>query len=132
MNLDRKQLPTLALVAAVALSAAGCATWDRMTGRTSSSNVASNDQAISTTTEPTGTHRSLGRTAEDDAITAKVKAAFIADKTVKAHNIDVDTNRGVVTLTGTVSSAAERDQAIAIANRTSGVNEVRDQLKVTG
>jgi hyperosmotically inducible protein len=96
------------------------------------SEMASNDQAMSTTNEPTGTHRSLGRTAEDDAITTKVKAAFIADSTVKAREIDVDTNRGVVTLRGSVASAAERDQAIAIANRTHGVFEVRDELKVSG
>jgi hyperosmotically inducible protein len=131
MKLDRNNLQALALVAAVAVSAAGCATWNRMTGDGGSS-MASSDQAISTANEPTGTHRSLGRTAEDDVITARVKAAFVADKTVKAHDIDVDTNRGVVTLKGSVSSPAERDQAIAIANRTPGVFEVRDQLKVTG
>jgi hyperosmotically inducible protein len=130
MKLDRKHVHTVALVAAVALSAAGCSTWNRMTG--GGSTLASNDSAISTTTEPTGTHRSLGRTAQDDAITARVKTAFIADKSVKARDIDVDTNRGVVTLKGSVSSPAERDQAIAIANRTPGVFEVRDQLKVAG
>jgi hyperosmotically inducible protein len=131
MKLDRKHVLNLALAAAVVLPAAGCATWNRMTGD-GGSNMASKDSAISTSNEPTGTHRSLGRTAEDDAITARVKAAFVADKTVKAHAIDVDTNRGVVTLKGTVASPAERDQAIAIANRTPGVFEVRDQLKVSG
>ena len=132
MKLDRKQLQFLALAGAVALSAAGCSTWNRMTGGGGSTTVASNDSAISTANEPTGTHRSLGRTAEDDAITARVKAAFIADKSVKAARIDVDTNRGVVTLLGTVSSPAERDQAVALANRTPGVFEVRDRLKVSG
>jgi hyperosmotically inducible protein len=129
MKLERTHLTTLTLAAAIALSAAGCSTWNRMTG---GSSVASNDAAISTANEPTGTHRSLGRTAEDDAITVKVKAALIADKTVKAHEIDVDTNRGVVTLRGKVASPAERDQAIAIANRTKGVFEVRDELMVMG
>ena len=130
MKLDRTHLEALALAGMVALSAAGCSTWSRMTGGGSA--VAANDAAISTSTEPTGTHRSLGRTAEDDAITARVKAAFIADKTVKAHDIDVDTNRGVVTLKGTVASPVERDRAVAIANRTKGVFEVRDQLTVSG
>jgi len=51
---------------------------------------------------------------------------------VKADGINVDVMRGMVTLTGTVGSAAERDKAAEIANKTSGVFEVKDRLKVAG
>jgi osmotically-inducible protein OsmY len=44
--------------------------------------------------------------------------------------IDVDTFKGVVTLSGRVKSAAERDQAIALARSVSGVTEVKDALQV--
>jgi hyperosmotically inducible periplasmic protein len=45
-------------------------------------------------------------------------------------DIDVTTENGVVTLSGEVSNAAERLQAIAIARNTDGVCDVRDQLQM--
>ncbi len=51
---------------------------------------------------------------------------------MKAGDITVDTMRGVVTLTGTVKTAAERDKAISIARDTKGVVEVKDHIKVSG
>ena len=84
------------------------------------------------TVAPTGTHRGLGRTAEDELILARIKAAYAANSGVKAGSIDVDVMRGMVTLSGTVGSAAERDKAVEIANKTSGVFEVKDRLKVAG
>ena len=127
MKLNQKNIASLALGAAVALAAAGCSTLNP-----SASAGASNDDAISTTTAPTGTHQGLGRTAEDEQILARIKAAYAADSSVKAGNIDVDVMRGMVTLRGTVASAAERDKAVQIANKTSGVYEVKDRLKVAG
>ena len=78
------------------------------------------------------THRGPVRTAEDAAITAKVKTKFAADDLVKAHRIDVDTTRGVVELQGTVRSAAERDRAMQLARQTEGVVDVRDDLRISG
>jgi hyperosmotically inducible protein len=52
------------------------------------------------------------------------------DDTVKALNIDVDTNGGEVTLSGTVNSAAERDKALQLARDTAGVTSVRDRLVI--
>lgn len=73
--------------------------------------------------------RSPQQTTSDAAITAKVKTAFAADDLVKARRIDVDTSRGVVTLNGTVSSAAEKNQAIKLARSISGVVDVKDNLR---
>ena len=66
----------------------------------------------------------------DAAVTAAVKSKFLADTTVSGLKIDVDTKDNVVTLTGTVSSAAEKAEAVRIARATSGVKSVRDNLKV--
>ena len=45
-------------------------------------------------------------------------------------NIDVDVDRGTVTLTGTVKSAEAKTKAVSIAKATDGVKSVRDNLKV--
>jgi len=126
MNLNYKNIAVVTLGAAVALAAAGCNTVNPST-----SNGASNDDAISTSVAPTGTHAGLGRTAEDEQILARIKAAYSSDG-VKADGINIDIMRGMVTLSGTVPSATERDKAVEIANKTSGVFEVKDRLKVAG
>src|SRR5258705_2367636 len=64
----------------------------------------------------------------DPGITTAVKTKLAADDTVKAYQINVDTTNRVVTLTGNVDSAAARDQAIVIARRTNGVNDVVDHI----
>jgi hyperosmotically inducible periplasmic protein len=66
----------------------------------------------------------------DTSITAAIKAKMAADEHVKASNIDVDTKNGVVTLTGTVSSKAEADRAVAIAKEAEGVKSVTSHLVV--
>jgi hypothetical protein len=57
-------------------------------------------------------------------ITAKIQAKYFVDDDVKARNIDVTTQSRVLTLQGTVSSEAERRQAIAMARNNSGVREI--------
>ncbi len=74
--------------------------------------------------------RDAGDTMSDAAVTAAVKSKFLADKEVGGLKIDVDTKDNVVTLTGTVSSTAEKTEAVRIARATDGVKSVRDNLKV--
>ena len=66
----------------------------------------------------------------DAWITTKVQAQYFLDAQVKAHEIDVDTRNGVVTLNGSVSSAQARREAEAIARETTGVRDVRNRLTV--
>jgi osmotically-inducible protein OsmY len=66
----------------------------------------------------------------DPGITSAVKTKFAADDTVKAYQIDVDTQDHIVTLRGTVDSAAAETQAIALARTVDGVREVVDQITV--
>jgi osmotically-inducible protein OsmY len=68
------------------------------------------------------------RLAEDGAITARIKSKMALDEIVEAIDIDVDTRAGVVTLSGAVTSAAERERALQLARETSGVTSVVDRL----
>jgi osmotically-inducible protein OsmY len=68
--------------------------------------------------------------ADDTAITAKVKAALIAEPGLKSTDINVDTKEATVTLSGTVASNEMRDKAKQIASSTSGVKNVVDNLVV--
>jgi len=64
------------------------------------------------------------------ALTTKVKTKFLANDDISGLKIDVDSNNGVVTLTGTVSTAAEKALALKVARGTDGVKSVVDRLKV--
>ncbi len=66
----------------------------------------------------------------DAGITTAVKSKLAADDTVKAYQVDVDTNNKVVTLSGDVATAAQKDHAVMIARNTDGVSDVIDQLRV--
>ncbi|MBC7946111.1 MAG: BON domain-containing protein [Burkholderiales bacterium] len=74
--------------------------------------------------------RTLGRAVDDGIITGKVKTALVADAEIKGLMIDVDTNRGVVTLSGQVETKAQLDKVMKIAGQTEGVNAVNNQLSV--
>jgi osmotically-inducible protein OsmY len=73
-----------------------------------------------------------GAVITDAAITSAVKAKFLADTTVQGLQIDVDTNAGMVTLNGNVSSRAEADRATMLARNTDGVKGVQSNLKIGG
>lgn len=72
----------------------------------------------------------VGDAAANAALTSVVKTKFLADTTISGLKIDVDSNNGVVTLTGNVSSAAEKQHAVKVARETEGVKSVVDRLKV--
>jgi hyperosmotically inducible protein len=71
-----------------------------------------------------------GNPVTDSWITMKVHSQFIPDDALEGSDIDVDTNAGVVTLKGTVPTAAGRERAIAIAKATDGVKSVNSQLRI--
>jgi hyperosmotically inducible protein len=74
--------------------------------------------------------KTVGDTIDDATITTRVKTALLNDPDVGGLRIDVDTFKGVVTLSGAVKTAAERDQAVAIARRTPGVTDVKSTLQI--
>jgi len=67
---------------------------------------------------------------EDTEITAKIKAAFMAESGLKTLQISVDTVKGVVTLSGSVDKQSQSDMAKTMAGAVSGVSEVKNQLVV--
>lgn len=67
---------------------------------------------------------SLKASVNDSVITAKIKSQFIGNDTTKASSINVETNNGVVKLSGTVDSEPEAATAIQIADSTVGVKDV--------
>ena len=80
----------------------------------------------------TDTQRGTGETIDDAALTAKVKAALIDNDIVEAGEVNVNTYRGVVQLSGFVDSNEEKTQATQAAKSVDGVKEVRNDLKVQG
>jgi hyperosmotically inducible protein len=103
------------------------------------------DGAVGTTGVDTGRAREVGaevgertavaadqarRALTDGSLTTKIKAKMALDDSVKALDIDVDTNAGIVTVSGIVGSAAQRDRALQLARETEGVKQVVDKLKV--
>jgi len=77
-----------------------------------------------------GCGKTVGETLDDTTITTRVKTAMLNDPNVGGLRIDVDTFKGVVTLSGRVKSQAEREQAIQLARMISGVVEVKDAMQV--
>ncbi len=71
-----------------------------------------------------------GQYMEGSSITAGVKAKFLADSQIKSLDISVATEKGVVTLTGTVDNQAEITKAGEIAKSIKGVTKVRNDLKL--
>jgi len=71
-----------------------------------------------------------GEAITDAWITTKLKADFVNEDTLKGSDINVDTNNHVVTLKGTVASAAGKARAAEIAKTTKGVNRVINTLTI--
>ena len=74
--------------------------------------------------------RQTGRMMDDSTITTRIKNDMIKDDLVKAHQVDVDTVGGHVTLTGVVKTRQESKRAIQIASRQAGVKSVRNNLQI--
>jgi hyperosmotically inducible protein len=76
------------------------------------------------------TGKSAGQNVDDATITASVKTNLAAERTDTLTKIDVDTNKGVVSLNGVVDSAATKQHAAEVAQRTSGVKRVVNNLQI--
>ena len=78
----------------------------------------------------TATRESTGEYVTDTWITTKVKASLAEDRTVKATEVNVETFKGVVQLSGFVGSSAEMYTAVRIANNIKGVTSVRNDIRI--
>lgn len=76
------------------------------------------------------TTRSAGTYLDDKTITARISADLIGDSVTKAHQIDVNTYKGVVQLSGFVDSKEAIKRAGEIARSTKGVVSVENNLQL--
>ena len=73
---------------------------------------------------------STGEYLDDAAITTKVKAAFANDPNVKATEINVETYKGTVQLSGFVAQPGDAQRAADIARGVKGVSSVKNDIRV--
>jgi len=71
-----------------------------------------------------------GEYVDDSVITSKVKAAIFNDPTLKVNEINVETFKGVVQLSGFVRSQADIDQAVKVARGIAGVKSVKNDMRL--
>jgi len=101
-----KQLKRIAMFifAALMISAAGCASTPQKEG--------------------------AGEYVDDTVITTKVKTAIFNEPTLKSAEINVETFKGVVQLSGFVSSQANIYKAAEVARNVKGVTNVRNDMRL--
>ncbi len=75
---------------------------------------------------------STGEYVDDSVITSKVKAAVFAEATLKSAEINVETYKGIVQLTGFVRSRADINKAVEVARGVKGVTSVKNDMIVKG
>lgn len=78
----------------------------------------------------TRTQESVGEYVDDSTITAKVKTAIFNEPDLKATEVNVETFKGVVQLSGFVSSEADRAKAVEVARKVGGVKAVRNDMRL--
>jgi osmotically-inducible protein OsmY len=78
----------------------------------------------------TRTQESLGEYVDDSAITTKVKTAILNEPGLKVSEINVETFKGVVQLSGFVSSRDDINGAIRVARAVNGVKSVKNDMQL--
>lgn len=93
-----------------------------------------NKEPMGTNREATSPNRnssgSVGQYVDDATITAKVKAKHAEDDRVSAMGVEVETVKGVVTLTGEAKSQAEIQRAEVLAKQVEGVKSVSNMIEL--
>ena len=71
-----------------------------------------------------------GEYIDDSVITTKVKAAIFNEPTLKSAEINVETFKGAVQLSGFVNSQADINKAVEVTRSVSGVTSVKNDMRV--
>ena len=80
----------------------------------------------------TSKQESTGEYIDDSVITTRVKTPVFQEATLKSAEINVETYKGVVQLSGFVNSAADINKAVEIARGIKGVTSVKNDMRVKG
>ena len=83
-------------------------------------------------TAPASKQEGAGAVFDDSVITGKVKAAVLKEPSLKSAEINVETYKGIVQLTGFVRSRANIDKAVEVARSVGGVKSVKNDMIVKG
>lgn len=81
---------------------------------------------------PASTDMTLGTRVDDTVITSSVKSALFADHLVKGFDLQVETRKGVVQLSGYVDSQAQIDRALVLAHAVAGVTGIENGMTLRG
>ncbi len=73
---------------------------------------------------------SAGQIFDDAVLTSRIKTELIRTSDISSTNVDVDTVNGVVTLTGIVSSVAEKNKILYTVQKISGSHPIQDNISV--
>ena len=74
----------------------------------------------------------MGTQVDDAVITSGVKSALLGDEAIKSFDLQVETRKGTVQLSGFVDSQAQIDQALAITRSVAGVTEIENGVTLKG
>jgi osmotically-inducible protein OsmY len=102
MNNFKRLIPLFAIATAVAMS--GCASTEK--------------------------HEGTGEYIDDTVITAKVKTAIFEQPGLKSAEINVETFKGIVQLSGFVKSQSDINTAVVVAKNVKGVSSVKNDMRV--
>jgi len=83
-------------------------------------------------TPPLSSPMTLGTQVDDAVITSGVKSVLVADDLVKGLDLQVETRKGVVQLSGFVDSQTQIDQALTLTRAVAGVNNVENGITLKG
>ena len=86
--------------------------------------------AMSLTACESMTGKTAGRTIDDATTTASVQGKLTSEKASNFTRINVDTERGVVTLNGVVQTVEEKSRAESLARMVEGVSKVNNNLQI--
>ena len=78
----------------------------------------------------TSKQEGTGEYVDDTVITAKVKAAILGEDTLKSREINVETFKGVVQLSGFVSSQTAVNKAVEVTRHVAGVKSVKNDMRI--
>jgi osmotically-inducible protein OsmY len=78
----------------------------------------------------TSTSEGTGEYVDDSVITTKVKAAIFNEPTLKSTEINVETFKGTVQLSGFVNSHGDVNKAVSVARNVKGVTAVKNDMRV--
>ena len=78
----------------------------------------------------TAKQEGTGEYVDDSVITTKVKTAILSDSQLKVLQINVETFKGVVQLSGFVDSKAMMDHAVEVTRGVSGVKSVKNDMRL--